>query len=478
MIRRSLLIIILTGLTLVCPAQVRREMRAAWIATVKNIDWPSEPGLSDFESRREIVMLLDSLRALRFNAVVVQVRPTADALYYSLLEPTSRWLTGVEGIMPSYDPLTFIVEEAHRRCLEVHAWLNPFRASMTGDADFAQSHIYHSHPEWFVKYADKYYFNPTLPQTRSWLCSVVSDIVRRYDIDAIHMDDYFYPYPVGKKPFPDSDGYARYAFQGQSLGDFRRECVTQTIADVRSAIKSIKPYVQFGISPFGIWRNKTSDPRGSDTHGLENYDALYADILLWCRLGLIDYVTPQLYWEIGHRLADYGVLSRWWHSNIDTTRVNLYTGLFASQLCNPKATAPWRSGNELCRQMRYSNDRSLTQGYMLYSLRPMLQNPQGLLDSLRSNYFSEIAIPPVSIHTHNGTAPEKPRYVTCEKGLLTWYSPPSTDPSNQVAYYIIYSGERPIGITRDNYYWLQGDTTELSVSAVNRIKIESERVRP
>ncbi len=472
MVRKSLISILFCLLfTIHTPAEVRRQMRGAWIATVENIDWPSAPGLSDYQSRQEMLLLLDSLKSLHFNTVIVQIRPTADAFYYSLLEPASHWLTGTQGLMPNYDPLSFIISEAHKRCIEVHAWLNPFRASNTS-MTFAQSHIYNSHPDWFVNYAGRTYFNPAMPETRSWLCSVVADIVRRYDIDAIHMDDYFYPYPVKGAEFPDQTQYEKYAIAGQSRDDFRRDCVTAVIRDIAMTIRSIKPHVQFGISPFGIWRNKTSDPHGSDTKGLQNYDDLYADILLWCNMGLIDYVTPQLYWEIGHKVADYATLSRWWHDNVK--RGNLYAGLYASQLGKSKANAQWRNGNELCRQMTYSNKRGHNEGYMLYSLRPMLNNPQGLLDSLRNNYFNDIAIPPVTHKIPTAVAPHAPQYLSYDNSLLTWVDYPELRAENKVIYFIIYRYDTPIAVTSDNYYRLS-DPTGISVSAVSRMHIESQR---
>lgn len=449
---------------------VKREMRGAWVATVENIDWPSAPGLSDYESRREMLELLDSLRSLRFNTVIVQIRPTADALYWSLLEPASHWLTGTQGLMADYDPLRFIVSEAHKRCLEVHAWINPFRAGMNTDTQFAPGHIYHSHPNWFVRYGGRLYFNPAMPETRSWLCSVVADIVRRYDVDAIHMDDYFYPYPVRGAEFPDRKQYEQYGVSGQSLADFRRDCVTATIRDIAMTIKSIKPHVLFGISPFGIWRNRQTDPLGSNTSGLENYDGLYADILLWCNMGLIDYVTPQLYWEMGHKVADYKELSGWWRRSV--RRGNLYTGLYASQLGKPKSNAAWRNGNELCRQMRYSSSRGHNDGYMLYSLRPMLRNPQGLLDSLRSNYFKDIAIPPVCSKIPTATAPNVPQQLQYRNGVLTWIDYPMTRAEDKTRYYVIYRFDKAIDLTADNYY-IVSDTTGISVSAVSRMNIES-----
>ena len=204
--------------------------------------------------------------------------------------------------------------EAHKRGIDVHVWINPYRVTGGGSQieDIASTHVFHQHPEWFVKYGTQWYFEPSLQETRDFLCKVVADLVTRYDIQAIHMDDYFYPYPVAGQDFPDAEAFAKNPRGFDNIGDWRRDNVNLAIEQVRNTINSIKPHVQFGISPFGIWRNKKNDPRGSETNGLQNYDQLYADILLWMEKGWIDYVVPQLYWEIGKKVADYEILAHWW----------------------------------------------------------------------------------------------------------------------------------------------------------------------
>ena len=273
--------------------------RATWISTVSNIDFPRVADRGNYEAQKKhLVEMLDQLQAMNINAVVFQVRPTADALYKSKLEPWSHWLTGKQGVAATYDPLELVCAEAHKRGIDVHVWINPYRVTIPGMnvENLAPNHIYHKHPEWFVKYGKQWYFNPALQETRDFLCQVVADLVSRYDIQAIHMDDYFYPYPISGEVFPDTTNFANDPRGFKNIGDWRRDNVNLAIKQVHETIISIKPEVQFGISPFGIWRNKKNDPRGSETNGLQNYDQLYADILLWMEEGWIDYVVPQLYW--------------------------------------------------------------------------------------------------------------------------------------------------------------------------------------
>jgi len=321
-------------------AQPKREMRAVWIATVANIDWPSSNRLLPTQQRIEIVNMLDRLTENNINAIVLQIRPMADAFYPSNLEPWSHWLTGRQGVRPSpfYDPLQFIIEEAHKRCMEVHVWLNPYRVTTTGDSMMlSKEHLFYKQPELFVRYGGKYYFNPGLDETRNFLNKVVEDIVEHYDVDGVHFDDYFYPYPVKGEDFPDDETFMKFprGFAPNQKADWRRNNVNMAIAEVQQTIKNLKPWVEFGVSPFGVWRNDNVDPRGSATRaGIQNYDDLYADILKWLAEGTIDYVTPQLYWEIGKKVANYEVLLKWWIEN--SYGKNLYIGLIPSSLGDKK----------------------------------------------------------------------------------------------------------------------------------------------
>ncbi|HXD77506.1 MAG TPA: family 10 glycosylhydrolase, partial [Puia sp.] len=295
------------------------EFRAAWVASVENIDWPSQKGLSVDSQKVEFTRLLDMHQRNGLNAVVVQIRPAADAFFPSPYEPWSEWLTGVQGQPPSpyYDPLAFMIEETHKRGMEFHAWCNPYRAVHTiGKSSVASDHVSRQHPDWFVRFEKTLYFDPGNKEVQRYLVTVVRDIVRRYDIDALHFDDYFYPYDIveggGRKDFPDDASYAKYG-NGLSKGDWRRANVDSVIEEIGKAVKEERPHCKFGVSPFAIWRNIDKDPEGSNTHaGVTDYDNLYADILLWLRKGWIDYVVPQIYFEFSHPRAPYALLVDWW----------------------------------------------------------------------------------------------------------------------------------------------------------------------
>lgn len=421
MTKRLIIIsILLWAVTLTRAAEPGTEgayFRGAWIATVANIDWPSRESQGNtLRQQRELIEILDSLHAIGINAVIFQTRPTADALYDSELEPVSSWLTGKQGSwgeqMP-WDPLEFIVTEAHQRNMEVHAWLNPYRVNIGNLSmdHLAQNHVMRMHPEWFWKYGTQWYFEPGLDDTREWICMVVEDIVTRYDIDAIHMDDYFYPYPIGGQSLPD-----RACFEANPRGfvdirDWRRNNINLAIEQISRTIKQCKPEVEFGISPFGVWRNASRDSiLGSATRaGITNYDDLYADILLWMREGWIDYVLPQLYWEIGKPNANYEVLAHWWADRVDELRrnqllstenisdeqmeyadvVKLYIGMAPYRLGGEKEPSAWRNGNEIVRQMRLNRTIPEISGECFYSTRPLLKNPKHVCDSIRAIYQEE-----------------------------------------------------------------------------------------
>ena len=298
----------------------KREFRGAWIQTAFQSEYSK---MSPDAMKKDFIRKLNYLQDCGINAIIFQVRPEADAFYYSEIEPWSRFFTGEQGRAPegNFDPMAFLIKECHKRNMEFHAWLNPFRASTSGNTKFAESHIYNKHPEWFVTYNKQILFDPGIPDCRAFICRVVRDIVSRYDVDAIHMDDYFYPYPVAGMPFPDDKSFAEYGIpKGYSQAqrdNWRRNNVNLLISDLKRTILLAKPWVRFGISPFGIYRNKksTKDGSGSETNGLQNFDDLYADILYWVKQGWIDYNMPQIYWEIDHPAADYITLIKWWNKN-------------------------------------------------------------------------------------------------------------------------------------------------------------------
>jgi uncharacterized lipoprotein YddW (UPF0748 family)/predicted transcriptional regulator len=375
------------------------EFRAVWVASVENIDWPSKKGLPVDSQKAEFTRLLDMHQRNGLNAVVVQIRPAADAFFPSPYEPWSEWLTGVQGQPPSpyYDPLAFMIEETHKRGMEFHAWCNPYRAVHTiGKSSIAPDHITRQHPEWFVRFEKTLYFDPGNKAVQDYVTNIVRDIVRRYDIDALHFDDYFYPYDIVEggppgKDFPDNPSYARYG-DGLSKGDWRRANVDSVIARISKVIKEEKPHCKFGISPFAIWRNNNKDPDGSDTHaGVTDYDNLYADILLWLRNGWIDYVVPQIYFEFSHPHAPYAVLVDWWARH--TYGRQCYIGL-APFLAGTRPA--WRDSSQLTRQIRVLRSYPSLQGAVFFSSKSFENNPNGWCDSLQHTYYNYPAlIPPM-----------------------------------------------------------------------------------
>jgi uncharacterized lipoprotein YddW (UPF0748 family) len=390
---RLLFFILATLFTGFAFSQPIYEFRGVWIATVDNIDWPPKGVYTVYSQKLEFIRQLDMHQRNGMNAVIVQVRPAADAFYPSPLEPWSEWLTGIQGRAPSpyYDPLQFMIEEAHKRGLEFHAWLNPYRAKFNiRSSSIASNHITRVHPEWFVTYGDTKYFDPGNKEAQQHVVNVVRDIVKRYDIDAIHMDDYFYPYRIAVKEFPD---YTSYKRSGTTLSkdDWRRSNVDSIIKALNTVIKAEKPYCKFGISPFGVWRNKDTDADGSNTKaGQTNYDDLYADILLWLEEGWVDYVAPQLYWEIGHKLADYQELINWWSLHSYGRHIYIGHGIYRSGERN----AAWKNPKELPNQLKLLRQYPTVQGSIYFSSKSFDRNPNGWNDSLRNNYYKTPALIP------------------------------------------------------------------------------------
>lgn len=368
------------------------EMRAVWVATVENIDWPSKPGLAAEVQRSEFTKLLDMHKANGMNAVFVQVRPVADAFYPSQYEPWSKYLTGVQGTEPQpyYDPLAFMIYETHKRGMEFHAWMNPYRAIFNiKKNETAPTHISRMHPEWFVTYGTQSYFDPGNKEAQQFVVDVVRDVVERYKVDAIHFDDYFYPYRIAGKEFPDDATYNKYS-KGMSRDDWRRSNTDSIILHLNQAIKKANPKCQFGISPFGVWRNASKDPSGSNTQaGQTNYDDLYADILLWLRKGWIDYVTPQLYWEIGFEKAEFNTLVDWWNRN--TYGKNCYIGL---GIYRANTNSAWKDKTQLPRMIQKLRTAENIRGMVFFSSKSFNNNPNGWSDSLRLNYFATPAPTP------------------------------------------------------------------------------------
>ena len=450
-------------------AQHKHEMRAAWVATVANIDWPQR-GCFDVDSQKtQMIEILDSLASLKFNAIVFQIRPTADALYQSELEPWSLFLTGKQGFAPNpfYDPLEFTIAEAHKRQIEVHVWLNPYRVLNVNNLKLlTPNHLYFRKPELFVKYGKQYYFNPGLDETRSYLNNVVADIVTRYDIDAVHFDDYFYPYRIAGEEFPDEKTFSQYPRGFSNKDDWRRNNVNLIIQELSATIKSIKPWVEFGISPFGVWRNAGQDPNGSATQaGCTNYDDLYADVRLWLKEGWIDYVVPQLYWEIGKKVADYEVLVDWWSKN--SFGRNLYIGLSASNLGQGKIEA-WKRPNELCRQLAMNNLHPATSGAVYFSCKSLLRNAQGLCDSLQQTYYKYPSLNPENKNLVCVSS-AAPRNLRIENGKLRWDAVVDED-GYRVAYYVVYmfdASSSELDIEKPSNILTKTNNTEIDLSTID-----------
>lgn len=371
-------------------AQARPEFRGVWIATVDNIDWPSQGNFNTDSQKTEFIHLLDMHQRNGLNALIVQVRPCTDAFYPSQYEPWSEWLTGTQGKppIPYYDPLAFMVTETHKRGMAFHAWMNPYRAEFNlSNSSISATHITKLHPEWFLTYGDKRYFDPGNKQAQQYVTAVVTDVVSRYNIDAIHFDDYFYPYRIPGKEFPDEASYQQFG-KGMKKDDWRRSNTDSIIAKLSRAIKKENSTCQFGISPFGVWRTQEKDPvEGSKTNGASsNYDDLYADILLWLKKGWIDYVAPQLYWEIGHRIAPYEVLLNWWSKHTYGKQCYIGLGIYRAG-----TNAPWKDVNQLPRQIEALRNTPNISGMIFFSSKTFEKNPNGWSDSLRLNYFKEPA---------------------------------------------------------------------------------------
>lgn len=370
----------------------RVELRAVWVATVSNIDYPSSPTINSDVQKQEFIKLLDMHQQNGMNAVIVQIRPATDAFYPSPLEPWSQWFTGRQGQppVPYYDPLLFMITETHKRKMEFHAWMNPYRAMFNIDnSSISASHITKIHPEWFLDYGDKKYFDPGNKEVQKYVTAVVKDVVSRYDVDAIHFDDYFYPYRIAGKEFPDKVSFTKYG-KGMNIDDWRRSNTDSVILMLSRVIKQESKKCQFGISPFGVWRNADKDSRGSNTQaGQTNYDDLYADILLWLKNGWIDYVAPQLYWEMGHTKADFNSLVEWWSKN--SFGKNCYIGL---GIYRAGSNAAWKDKTQLPRQIEKLRNTPNINGMIFFSSKTFEKNPNGWNDSLRLNYFREPALLP------------------------------------------------------------------------------------
>ncbi|MER6318219.1 family 10 glycosylhydrolase [Streptomyces sp. NPDC001581] len=369
--------------------------RGMWIASVSNVDWPSESGLSAARQRTELLRLLDTAVKRRLNAVVLQVRPAADAFWPSKLEPWSQWLTGEQGVDPGWDPLGTAVTEAHARGLELHAWFNPFRVANHTDLDrLAAAHPARRNPGWTVEYGGKLYYNPGMPEVRRFVQDAMFDAISRYPVDAVHWDDYFYPYPAEGEYFDDDAAYEEHQGSFTSRADWRRHNIDTLVREMSARLRALRPAVRFGISPFAVWRNSDRDPLGSPTRaGLGTYDDLYADTRKWVREGWIDYIVPQAYWHIGHPTADYADVVPWWARTVAGTGVDLYVGEALYRCDADSTTAAWRDPGELSKHLRFAAGHPEVRGHVYFSAKQVAADPNGAMARVVADHYGS-AVPP------------------------------------------------------------------------------------
>lgn len=459
----------------------KREFRGAWMHTIGQSQYANQ---TTEQNKQYLIDQLDKLQACGVNAVVFQVRPSADALYASSYELWSKYLTSDgKAPVPFWDPLDFMVKECHKRGMELHAWLNPYRVTTSKNEVLPKGHLYHSEPKRFVKYQGdgKIYFDPGLPENRVFISNVVADIIEHYDVDAIHMDDYFYPYPAGGKDFPDSKSYAKYGDK-MDKGDWRRQNVDQLIEMIHNTIrKSSKPWVRFGISPFGVWRNSSSDPRGSNTKALQNYDDLYADVLLWAEKGWIDYLVPQLYWELEHDKASYLVLVDWWAKSVDP-KCQLYIGQDVERTMKLPDLAPSKEANQLRHKITLTRDNEAIQGNCWWPGYSLTRNSQGSATALANEWQKTPALVPAYTHL-SAKSPDMVKRVRIKGDMLTWKSQPARGKATDAMKYIVYrfddeksidtaAADRIMAITTSNSLRVP-ESGVYVVTAVDRVNNES-----
>jgi uncharacterized lipoprotein YddW (UPF0748 family) len=364
-------------------------LRGAWVSTVYNLDWPTASSYDKEEQQKqEFLQLLDELKVMGMTAVFVQVRPAGDALYPSNLVPWSKYLTGVQGEDPGYDPLAFMIDEAHKRDMEFHAWCNPFRASVDAKTDaLAENHIAVEHPEWIVNANNKLYINPGIPEARQHIIDVIMEVVNGYEIDGVHLDDYFYPAGAA---FADDSAFDAYNTGGfTDKADWRRDNINAFVRQLDTSIHAAKPEIRFGISPFGVWRNKSVDATGSDTKAsVTAYDNMYADVRTWIKQGWIDYAAPQIYWSFANTLAPYGKLTEWWVEEVRGTGVDLYIGHSPYKLGTKEAG--WHTADEITAQLRYNEQFAEIKGDLFFSAKDLRRNPLGLIELLKKHYGTSV----------------------------------------------------------------------------------------
>ncbi|MEE1092914.1 MAG: family 10 glycosylhydrolase, partial [Prevotella sp.] len=413
----------------------KREFRGAWIQCVNG----QFQGMSKDKMQSTLKYQLDELQKDGVNAIIFQVRPECDALYVSDIEPWSRFLTGRQGTNPGWDPLQWMIDESHKRGMELHAWINPYRAKTKNTFEMANNHIAIKHPDYVFAYDGQLILNPGMPECRDYICNVVRDIVSRYDVDGLHIDDYFYPYPVKGQKIPDADIYDMNNNGISNINDWRRDNVNVFVKQLGETIHEVKPWVKFGVSPFGIYRNKKNDALlGSETNGLQNYDDLYADVLMWVNNGWIDYCVPQLYWEIGHKAADYKTLIKWWNKYASNRLLfigeDIERTVKNADPDNPKI-------NQMSAKRRLHSEMPNVQGTVLWYAKAAVDNVGNYGMALRNGYWKYPALQPLMPFI-DGKSPKKVRSVKAMeidgKKILFWTAPKGKGWQNEAVKYVVY----------------------------------------
>ena len=428
-----------------------REFRGVWVATTKRIDYPSKATTDAKFLKEEYLSLLEKYKNAGYNAVIFQVRPAADAFYKSKYEPWSEWLTGKQGRAPSpeFDPLSFMVERTHAKNMEFHAWFNPFRAVATIQyADVCADHISKKRPEWFFTYGGSKYFDPGIPEVRDYLIKILVDVVTRYDIDGVHFDDYFYPYPVfgGDKKIIDINDnatYQKYKGNFTNKADWRRNNINVFMRDAYKAIKEVKPWIKFGVGPAGVWRNKREDPDGSPTNSLSAYDYLYADVLTWLKNGWVDYAAPQIYWNINHQYNKFESVVKWWNDHAYGR--NIYIGLGAY---NQETNAVgWGDANEIPNQIFITRKYPNVQGVIVYRSTTIVKNPMAMVQNVKNKCFKNDVMQPLMAWIENRPpAPDANMIKSNRQYLIYWQKNKGRLPAADTAvFYSIYrvKGKNP-----------------------------------
>lgn len=475
----------------------KREFRGVWVATVSNIDWPSRPGLSANQQKQELIGILEQHKRSGINAVMLQIRPTADAFYAKSRELWSSWLMGKQGLAPAdgYDPLEFAIKEAHFRGIELHAWFNPYRATMSAASVTSSQHITKLKPDLFYTYGGQKLFDPGLPEVREYIVQVILDVVKGYDIDGVHFDDYFYPYRIAGQRIIDTATFAKYPNGFTNIADWRRNNVDLLIKMVNDSVHHYKKHIKFGVSPFAIWKNYKEDTLGSRTNGLSNYHELYADSRKWIKEGWVDYINPQIYFSFNRSAAPFGLLIDWWGNN--TFGRHLYIGQGA-YLVNNRKEAAWNNLAEIPNQIRYLRANNRVQGSVFFSSKSFSTVARAVNDSLKNDLYKYPALSP-QMPWLDDVVPNEPQTFTADvlnNGVnLKWNKPLKAKDGETASGYVVYrfnEGEKTnildpkniIHISFEDYTSYVDTNVEKGkrytylVTALDRLKNESEPSGP